>query len=301
MRVILVTGMSGSGKSIALNVLEDAGYAAVDNLPARFLLELIGEMQEHGQERVAVSIDIRAGVESVTAIPSLLPVLRRYHDVQLLFLTANTPTLVQRYSETRRRHPLSTTNFSAIPASASGHERTLEECIDDERKLLGVLDGVGHLIDTSDLPSQTLRYWVRDFLGKDRAGLVLLFESFGYKHGVPLDADLVFDVRCLPNPFYYAELSPLTGRDQPVIDFFSKIDSVQQMIDDIFAFVARWLPVYVLDGRSYLTVAIGCTGGQHRSVYCVERLAERFRSNGAVLVRHRALSLPAQAVTKKSE
>ncbi len=283
MRIILVTGMSGSGKSIALNVLEDAGYAAVDNLPSRFLVELIAEMQSHGHERVAISIDIRAGPESVTALPSLLPALRRYHDVQVLFLTANTPTLVQRFSETRRRHPLST-------ITQSDHERTLEECINEERQLLGELDEVGHLIDTSDLPSQTLRTWVRDFLGKERAALVLLFESFGFKHGVPLDADLVFDVRCLPNPFYDPNLRDLTGRDQSVIDYLCQIDAVDKMITDIHGFVARWLPSYVLDNRSYLTVAIGCTGGQHRSVYVVERLAELFKDHETVLVRHRALA-----------
>jgi len=280
MRVLLVTGMSGSGKSIALNVLEDAGYAVVDNLPSRFLLEVISELRENGHESVAVSIDVRGGIASVTELPDLLSVLRRFGgDVQVLFLTADTPTLVQRYSETRRRHPL----------SQPGGERTLEECIEEERRVLAVLDGIGQSIDTSRLPAHTLRSWVRDFIGSDRSGLTILFESFAFKDGVPLDADLVFDVRCLPNPHYDPELRPLTGRDPPVMEFLAAIPMVGQMIGDIGDFIARWLPSYVQDNRSYLTVAIGCTGGQHRSVYCVEQLVRRFRLQDPVLVRHRAL------------
>ena len=280
MRVLLVTGMSGSGKSIALNVLEDAGYAVVDNLPSRLLLEVISELRENGHDSIAVSIDVRGGVASVTQLPDLLSALHRFgSDVQVLFLTADTPTLVQRYSETRRRHPL----------SGPGGERTLEECIDEERRVLAVLDGIGQSIDTSRLPAHTLRSWVRDFIGPDRSGLTLLFESFAFKDGVPLDADLVFDVRCLPNPHYDPDLRPLTGRDPAVMDFLAAIPMVGQMIGDIGDFIARWLPYYVQDNRSYLTVAIGCTGGQHRSVYCVEQLVRRFRLQDPVLVRHRAL------------
>jgi UPF0042 nucleotide-binding protein len=284
MRVLLVTGMSGSGKSIALDVLEDAGYAVVDNLPARFLIDLIQEMREKDHERVAVSIDIRTGTASVSEVPGLLSGLRRFgSEVQALFLTADTPTLVQRYSETRRRHPLS------VP----GSEKTLEECIDEERVLLAPLEAIGQTIDTSGLRAQTLRMWVRDFSAEDGRGLMLLFESFAFKDGVPLDADLVFDARCLPNPHYDPLLRPLTGRDAPVIAFLAAAPMVQDMIDDIAGFVARWLPAYVSDNRSYLTVAIGCTGGQHRSVYCVEQLALRFASHDSVLIRHRALDIRA--------
>ena len=282
MRVLIVTGMSGSGKSIVLDVLEDAGYAVVDNLPSRFLVELVQEFRTTGHEAVAVSIDARTGVESVTELPTLLSVLRRYgSEVQVRFLTADTPTLVQRYSESRRRHPLSE------PDGA----RTLQECIDEERARLAVLDGIGQSIDTSGLPPKTLRAWVRDFIGTGRSGLTLLFESFAFKDGVPLDADLVFDVRCLPNPYYDAQLRPLTGRDAPVIEFLRAVPMVERMLADIGDFVERWLPAYVQDSRSYLTVAIGCTGGQHRSVYCVEQLALRFRPHEAVLTRHRALDM----------
>ena len=288
MRVILVTGMSGSGKSIALHVLEDAGYAVVDNLPARFLLDVIGDLDTRAVRRAAVSIDVRAGIDAVNELPSLLPALRaRGHDVQLLFITADNATLVQRYSETRRRHPLSAQEWQSDPASDS---RGLDGSLDEERSLLQPLESAGYLIDTSRLPAQALRQWVRDFIGNERAALTLSFESFAFKQGVPADADLVFDVRCLPNPFYESTLKALTGLDGPVIDFLGAIPAVGEMIDDIDAFVTRWLPAYAADSRSYLTVAIGCTGGQHRSVYCVEALARRLRVARPVLVRHRALA-----------
>jgi UPF0042 nucleotide-binding protein len=288
MRVILVTGMSGSGKSIALHVLEDAGYAVVDNLPARFLVGVIGDLDSRNVHRAAVSIDVRAGVDAVHELPSLLPELRaRGHDVQLLFITADNATLVQRYSETRRRHPLSAHQWIHETEPDS---RGLDESIDEERLLLQPLESFGYLIDTSRLPAQALREWVRDFIGGERASLTLSFESFAFKQGVPADADLVFDVRCLPNPFYVPALKPLTGLDQPVIDYLATIPTVEQMIDDIEAFVVRWLPAYAADSRSYLTVAIGCTGGQHRSVYCVETLARRLRRVHPALIRHRALA-----------
>ena len=288
MRVILVTGMSGSGKSIALNVLEDAGYAVVDNLPARFLLDVILDLDTRAVNRAAVSIDVRAGIEAVQELPSLLPELReRGHDVQLLFITADNATLVQRYSETRRRHPLSAHEWHSESQSDS---RGLDESIDEERRLLQPLEGFGYLIDTSRLPAQALRQWVRDFIGHDRAALTLSFESFAFKQGVPADADLVFDVRCLPNPFYEPTLKHLTGLDGPVIDYLKAVPAVNEMIDDIEGFVTRWLPSYAADSRSYLTVAIGCTGGQHRSVYCVQELARRLREKRPVLIRHRALA-----------
>jgi UPF0042 nucleotide-binding protein len=202
--------------------------------------------------------------------------------VQLLFVTADNATLVQRYSETRRRHPL-----SGDVAEATG---ALDENIDEERRLLEPLKPFGYVVDTSRLPAQALREWVRDLIGSERAALTLSFESFAFKQGVPADADLVFDVRCLPNPFYVPELKSLTGLDPAVIAYLAAVPAVHRMVDDIEGFVQRWLPSYAADNRSYLTVAIGCTGGQHRSVYCVEAIAARLRKTNPALVRHRALA-----------
>jgi UPF0042 nucleotide-binding protein len=289
MRVTLITGMSGSGKSIALKVLEDDGHYCIDNLPVRFLQDVIGHLGEAGLDRVAVAIDARGG-QSLTELRDITHGLTRFgHDVKVLFLNARTDSLVQRYSETRRRHPLS--------AHANQGEAidTLLESIDRERELLSALDGLGVSIDTSDLHPNVLRQWVRELVGSDRAALTILFESFAYKAGVPLDADLVFDVRCLPNPYYEPALRPLSGLDAPVAAFLEAVPAAGQMIDDIARFLEDWLPHYILDNRSYLTVAVGCTGGQHRSVFCVEKLARRFGGAERVLTRHRSLAVRAAA------
>lgn len=287
MRVVLITGISGSGKSIAINVLEDDGYYCIDNLPARFLLEVIASLREAGHEHVAVSIDARSG-ESVSELRSMVTGLNRFgHDVKLLFLNARTDTLVQRYSETRRRHPLS------IERPGEGSEepsRTLIESIEREREMMSVIEDAGVSLDTSDLHPNVLRQWVRDVVGAQRAPLTLVFESFAYKHGVPLNADLVFDARCLPNPYYTSELRPLTGLDAPVAAFLHDIPAVERFIAGISGFLAEWLPFYIQENRSYLTVAIGCTGGRHRSVYLAEKLAAAFGSTWRVLVRHRGLA-----------
>jgi UPF0042 nucleotide-binding protein len=284
MRVVIVTGISGSGKSIAINVLEDDGFYCIDNLPVRFLQEVIGALQDNGLERVAVSIDARSG-ESVGDLHSLLMGLSRFgHDVKVLFLNARTDTLVQRYAETRRRHPLT----HGLAAEDGGE--TLIEAIEREREMMSVIEDVGVALDTSDLHPNVLRQWVRDVVGAERAPLTLLFESFAYKQGVPLDADLVFDARCLPNPHYTTELRPLTGLDEAVIRFLDEIPSVRRFVEHVAHFLHQWLPFYIQENRSYLTLAVGCTGGQHRSVYCVEALAGQFRRTEHVLVRHRALS-----------
>jgi len=279
MQVILITGLSGSGKSIVLNVLEDNGHYCVDNLPAEMLGQLIELLQEEGQTQVAVSIDARSG-ETLNDLPQHINTLKHQGmDVRAMFLEANTETLVKRYSETRRRHPI------------SDGVRTLSECIELEREILGRIAEIGHRIDTSNLSPNALRGWVKDFLDLDRSRITLLFESFGFKHGLPLDADYVFDVRCLPNPFYDPKLRPFTGKDQAVVDFIESQPEAISMLADIRYFLEKWLPCFIRDNRSYLTVAIGCTGGQHRSVYFAERLAERFRDDYQVLVRHRGLSV----------
>lgn len=275
--------MSGSGKSVAIRLLEDTGYYCVDNLPSQFLTQVCAYLSGTGHPEVAVSIDARSEA-SLTDLPAVLGDLRaRGHDVRVLFLTASTDALVQRFSETRRRHPL-----SQRLALAQG-EPTLEESIEQEREHLAPLDMLGHVIDTSGLQPATLRQWVRGFIEGEQSKLTLAFESFAFKYGVPVAADLVFDVRNLPNPHYDTVLRPLTGLDPPVIAFLDGAETAQRMIDDIARFIEKWLPSYVEDGRNYLTVSIGCTGGQHRSPYVVERLAARFGGRDKVLVRHRVL------------
>ena len=276
MQLILISGLSGSGKSVALNVLEDSGYYCVDNLPVNLLPLLMDNLREAGRKHIAVSIDVRSG--GMPHLPRLIEQFREDGmDVHLIFLEAKTDTLVKRFSETRRRHPLSDDRL------------TLPECVQRERELLAEVGDIAHHIDTSDLASNALRTWIREFTRIDRARLTLLFESFGFKNGIPLDADLVFDVRCLPNPFYAASLRPLTGRDAPVAEYLERTPLTNKMYEDIRGFVENWLPHYVSDNRSYLTVAIGCTGGQHRSVYLAEKLARHFEPQQQVLLRHREL------------
>jgi len=277
-QLFLISGLSGSGKSIALKVLEDSGYYCVDNLPADLLATLVVHLQGVGYSNIAVSIDVRSA-NSVQRLPPLLQKIKQQGvDVHVLFLDAQSDTLVKRFSETRRLHPL------------SDGVRTLPECVSRERELLAEISDIGHHIDTTELDANALRAWIKQFIKVDRARLTLLFQSFGFKHGIPLDSDLVFDVRCLPNPHYNPALQPLTGRDAAVIEFLDHTPGAQDMFGDIRDFVERWLPSFVADNRSYLTVAIGCTGGRHRSVYFAEKLAGYFEHRQQVLVRHRELA-----------
>jgi UPF0042 nucleotide-binding protein len=279
MQLIVISGLSGSGKSIALNVLEDSAYYCVDNLPAKLLNGLVQFLAQEGYERIAVSIDVRSGA-TLSELPGYLSQIKeRGIDVHLIFLDAKTETLVKRFSETRRRHPL------------ADRDRTLPECIEHERELLGDIGDLGHRIDTSELHPGVLRSWIKDVLHTGDPGLRLLFQSFGFKHGIPLDADMVFDVRCLPNPHYDPELRPLTGKDAPVIAFLEANANARDMLADIRDYIEKWLPCFVRDNRAYLTVAIGCTGGRHRSVFFAESLAAHFRGSRNVLVRHRELLL----------
>ena len=268
MQINLITGISGSGKSVALRAFEDVGYDCVDNLPVTLLENLITTLESEKSERVAVAIDARRG-QSIAELPQILENLRRNHQVRVVFLNADTNTLIQRFSETRRRHPLSGKTQQTQAA-------TLIEAIDKERNLLEPLRTQAHSIDTSNLPAHALRSWIQDLLKDKPQGLTVIFESFGFKKGLPSEADLVFDVRCLPNPHYDKALRPLTGKDQAVREFLEKIPEVVSMENDIVQFIEKWLPHYIADGRSYLTVAIGCTGGQHRSVYLVSRIIAHF-------------------------
>ncbi|WP_442763375.1 RNase adapter RapZ [Malikia spinosa] len=282
MQLVLITGMSGSGKSVALRALEDAGFYCVDNLPPELLADFIAIEREHRADRVAIAIDVRSA-KSLPGVPAQIQKLRKGgQPLTVLFLDATTDTLVRRFSETRRLHPLSR-------RENQDQRRALIEAIEHERELLSELREYSLVIDTSQLKASHLRTEVRKLLDHEPNSLTLVFESFGFKRGVPMDADFVFDVRMLPNPHYEPELRPLTGLDAPVADFLSVEPEVQAMQAQIIDFVERWLPSMVRDHRSYVTVAIGCTGGQHRSTYLVEELAMHFSPRWTVRRRHREL------------
>ncbi len=280
-RVIIVTGLSGSGKSIAIRQLEDSGYYCIDNLPSGFLAVVVHDLSEHGHTKIAISVDARSQLNLSAAQLELKKLKESGFDVRILFLTASTPELVQRFSETRRRHPLTIVNGSTL---------SLSEAIEHEREILEPVTQFAFVIDTTRMLPNTLRNAVQEFAEIDASNMMLAFESFAFKRGIPVVADLVFDVRNLPNPYYDRALRDYTGLDQPVIDFLDKSETAQQMIDDIAHFLSRWIPSYEAQNRHYLTIAIGCTGGQHRSVYVAERLARRFRSTMLTVVRHRQLA-----------
>ena len=278
MQLVLLSGVSGSGKSVALKALEDAGYFCVDNLPADLISPLVDYLASRGEPKVAISADARSR-ESLGRLPAIVDKERaRGNDVRVLFLDANDESLVRRFSETRRPHPLARDG------------QALAEAIAEERRVLSWLAEIGQRIDTSALTPSQLRGWIQDLVVTDRSRLTLCFESFGYKGGAPLDADFVFDVRCvLPNPHYDPHLKLKTGHDPEVIAFLERETQAGILIEDIQRFLQRWLPRFVLDQRAALTVGIGCTGGRHRSVYIAEQLAERFASEYEVVVRHRDL------------
>ncbi len=294
--VVLVTGISGSGKSVALHALEDAGFFCVDNLPPELLRDFLRLEHQRSHRRVAIAVDVR----SAGSLPYLLPLVKQLRGegltVRALFLDASTDALVRRFSETRRPHPLSNAEAHTVEQPARRREdrvtdgrRGLIDAIELERELLAELREISTVIDTSQLRPAQLRIWMRDLVRADYNRLTLVFESFAFKHGVPLDADYVFDVRVLPNPHYIRELRPLTGRDEAVAQYLQSQPDVSEMMAMIDAFLSRWLPAFEDDQRSYLTVAIGCTGGQHRSVFFVETLAYRFGGRVATLKRHREL------------
>jgi len=277
MQLVLVSGLSGAGKSVALKVLEDGGYYCIDNLPANLLMETVDFLAEAGHDKAAVSIDARSA--ALPALPQHIEQLRaRGVNCRVLYLEASQATLLRRFSETRRRHPL------------ASEGKTLAEAIERERTLLEGIAPLGSRIDTSDLQARVLQNWIRDLLGLGGATLTLLFESFSYRHGIPQDADWVLDCRMLPNPHYDPQLRPFTGCDAPVADFLKADPQVARWLDDVRGLLKHWLPEIVRENRSHVTVAIGCTGGRHRSVYLAEELAKAFRGDWRVLVRHRSLA-----------
>jgi len=286
MEMVLITGMSGSGKSIALHALEDAGYYCVDNLPPELLLQFAELEQQHQAHRVAIAMDVRSAT-SLPLVPAQLRALReRGINITPLFLDATTDTLVRRYSETRRKHPLSK---NAPGNGAQDERRALTDAIELERTLLADLRQDAHVIDSSIIRPSQLQSHVKSLVAAPLTQLTLVFTSFSFKRGVPTDADYVFDVRMLPNPHYEPALRALTGRDAAVADFLRAQPDVERMASHIAGFVGEWLPALVRDHRSYVTVAVGCTGGQHRSVYLVEDLARRFSGEWVTLKRHREI------------
>jgi UPF0042 nucleotide-binding protein len=279
MQLTLISGLSGSGKSVALKVLEDAGFFCVDNLPANMIPEMVRFLESRPEPRAAISVDVRSA-GTVEALPRIIAAEKaRGTDLQLLYLDSHNESLVKRFSETRRLHPLMRAG------------RTLPECIEEERRQLAGVAELGHHIDTSELTPNMLRSWIKDLIVQERARLTLVLESFGFKQGVPLEADFLFDVRFLPNPFYDQALKALSGKDPEVIDFLERETEAGLYIEEVLRFLQRWLPKFALDHRTSITVAVGCTGGQHRSVYVVDQLAARLAVEYQVLPRHRDLAL----------
>lgn len=280
MKLTIISGRSGSGKSICLHVLEDLGYYCIDNLPISLLPALVEQISPH-QKRVAVSIDARNVPADLHRFSHIIDDLKKMvSSYEIIFLDADEGTLLRRFSETRRKHPLSSEKIH------------LHEALQQESKLLEPIAQLADLrIDTTQRSVQQLREHVRDRItAKTNKSLSLLFESFGYKRGIPIDADFTFDVRCIPNPYWETSLRGLNGKDQPVIEFLQKQSQTKKLIADISHFLDSWLPYYGADNRSYMTIAIGCTGGQHRSVYVVEQLADHFRNQDYnIQIRHREL------------
>lgn len=285
MKVVLVTGLSGSGKSVAIRSLEDSHFYCVDNLPPSFIPQVISRLSSEGISQIAIAADARTG-RDIVDVPQIVSALKASGtDVRILFLDADDETLVTRYSESRRRHPMS---------ARLGEQATVQECVNAEREALAPLREIASCIDTSALLPNALRRWVLETVEEESAKLTLVFETFGFKKGLPSDADLVFDVRCLSNPYYIKSLRPLTGKDIEVQHHIQGDTRSDELIHDIEAYLRKWLPSYLNEQRSYVTVAIGCTGGQHRSVYVAETLAQRFTKNPlseieSVLIRHRTL------------
>lgn len=283
MKLIIVSGLSGSGKSVALHTLEDLGYYCIDNLPAGLLSALALELQLAAKpvENIAIGIDARNLPQSLQQFSEILDQLKAQGiSNEILFITCDPPTLIKRFSETRRRHPLSNENVS------------LAEAVELERQLLEPIARRADLfIDTSQTTIHQLRDLVHQRVERrEESRLSLMFESFGFKHGIPSDADFVFDVRCLPNPHWQPELRALTGRDEAVAEYLDSEEQVTAMVENLTGFLDTWIPAFEADNRSYLTIAIGCTGGQHRSVYLVEKLARHFEGRYPnITTRHREL------------
>lgn len=284
MKLVIISGRSGSGKSTALNLLEDEGYYCIDNLPVLLIPQVVDHLQESNaseHNKVAICVDARNSSNDLSSLVKMMSDRPTDVDVDILFLDADDNILIKRFSETRRRHPL------------SNKHTALTEAILSERKLLEPIANMSTLtIDTSTMSLHELRTMIKSRLvEKKGSGISILFQSFGFKQGVPVDADIVYDIRILPNPHWDPVLRSLTGQDQEVCEFLNKQPEVEEMFTDIRTYLEKWLPLFEHNNRSYITIAIGCTGGQHRSVYMVERLARHFQQQYPnVQVRHRELN-----------
>lgn len=283
-RLIIVSGISGAGKTVVLNTLEDLSFYTIDNLPISLLSSLIEQFSEKNNklaEHIAIGIDVRNSLDDFSILPETIKILRQKNiPSELVFIDANDDVLTRRFSETRRKHPLSSDIIS------------LTDAIKKEREIIGTLAEASDLrIDTSYMQLHELRDIVRKRIDQRvKASLSLQFMSFGFKNGVPKDADFVFDLRCLPNPYWNKDLRKFSGKDQPVIDFLSKQDNAIEMLNDLEHFLDRWIPHFEADNRSYLSIAFGCTGGHHRSVFIVEQLATKFKNTDKqIIIRHRDL------------
>ena len=276
-QVILITGLSGSGKTVALHALEDLGYFSIDNLPLTFVFSVVSTLADRGETKVALTIDARNKEPMSELAPLLQQCANKGWFVRVLYLECSHEELMRRFSESRRPHPLARGKLS------------LEDCIEAERRMLENVVDVAQCLDTSGLQPRYMREWLKDFSQVDPIQLTVFLQSFGYKHGAPLSADFVFDSRCIPNPYYDVALRELTGLDEPVQAFLDQQPLAQELLGDLMRWLVRWVPHFAKDQRKSLTVAIGCTGGQHRSVYLVERLAREWRGDSPVRVQHRDL------------
>ena len=288
LHLVLITGMSGAGKSVALRALEDGGYFCVDNLPAELITQLLDtvKQQQKRQNYIAIAIDGRTA-QSLHLLPQIYQNLQQENiDVKIIFLNASNEALIRRFSETRRRHPLS----RKPDIDTENQDIILKEAIKKERQVLTEIHELGGaVIDSSLLRPAQLQTWVKNTIEAPQNTLTLVFESFAFKRGIPVDADYVFDVRILPNPHYEPDLRALTGKAQNIKTWLENHDDVKQMQQDIGHFLHKWIPAFIANHRSYLTVAIGCTGGQHRSVYFAEKLTQEFAAEWQTIARHREL------------
>ncbi len=278
MEVIIISGLSGSGKSIALNALEDNDFYCIDNLPVTLLSNISQHLNHEHQDKVAISVDIRS--IDIEKLPHVIKEIESLSiKTKLIYLESSTESIVRRFGETRRRHPLVNEKLS------------LSEAIEKERSMLAPLAEIGYKIDTSNMSVNSLKKALNELIQLKEDNLALQFSSFGYKFGIPLDADFIFDVRCLPNPYYESDLKDLTGIDKPVADFFQNYKEVDKMYKDINYFVSEWLTAFKNDQRHSLHVAIGCTGGKHRSVYITNKLFTHFSNpKSQVIIRHRDIN-----------